>query len=101
MSQQTSLPTAVDLFSGMGGLTLGLKRAGFRVVAGVEIDEEIAKTYEKNHPEIQLFKKNIRDMKGKDILNKLGLSEVDLVAGCPPCQGFSKLTDKYHRNDPR
>lgn len=97
----TMTPTAIDVFSGMGGLTLGLKRAGFRVVAGVEADKDIAKTYEKNHPEIILLKDDVRNVHGKDILEKTGIEKVDLVAGCPPCQGFSKLTDKYHRDDKR
>jgi DNA (cytosine-5)-methyltransferase 1 len=101
MRTQTKAPTAIDVFSGMGGLTLGLKRAGFRVVAGIEVNKEIAKTYEKNHPEVVLVKEDIRNVHGKDILARVGMNRVDLVAGCPPCQGFSKLTDKYHREDPR
>ncbi|MBU6390935.1 MAG: DNA cytosine methyltransferase, partial [Planctomycetes bacterium] len=45
MKQRDKALTAIDLFCGAGGLTLGLKRAGFNVVAGVEINPEIAKTY--------------------------------------------------------
>ncbi len=101
MSHSPKIYTAIDLFSGMGGLTLGLKRAGFKVVAGVEMNREIVKTYRRNHPEILVVEKNIRDVKGKDILEAARLEKVDLVAGCPPCQGFSKLTDKYHREDSR
>ncbi len=93
--------TAIDLFSGAGGLTVGLKRAGFRVVAAVEVDEEIAATYRKNHPEVKLIVKDIRKVTGKEILKLTGLKKIDLVAGCPPCQGFSKLTDKHHRDDAR
>ncbi|GAG31238.1 unnamed protein product, partial [marine sediment metagenome] len=43
-------PTAIDLFFGAGALTLGLKKAGFDVIAGVELNPEIAKTYKANHP---------------------------------------------------
>lgn len=93
--------TAIDLFAGAGGLTVGLKKAGFRVVAAVEIDEEIAATYRKNHPEVKLIVKDIREVTGNEILRLAGLKRIDLVAGCPPCQGFSKLTDKHHRNDHR
>ena len=93
--------TAVDLFCGAGGLTLGLKRAGFNVVAGIEINPEIAKTYKANHPTTKLLIKDAREITGKEILNLTGLKEIVLVAGCPPCQGFSKITDKYHRKDPR
>lgn len=93
--------TAIDLFSGAGGLTVGLKRAGFKVVAAVEVDEEISKTYAKNHPEVILINKDVRKVSGKEILKLAGLKRIDLVAGCPPCQGFSKLTDKHHRDDMR
>jgi len=94
-------PTAIDIYCGAGGLTLGLKRAGFDVVAGVEIDSEIAKTYEANHPTVRLLKRDIREVTGKEILELAGLDEVDLIAGCPPCQGFCSLTNKYKREDSR
>lgn len=93
--------TAIDLFCGAGGLTVGLKKAGFKVVAAVEFDPELAKTYKRNHPEVNVIVKDIREVSGKDILKLTGLKKIDLVAGCPPCQGFSKLTDKHHRDDER
>jgi len=94
-------PTAIDLFCGAGGLTLGLKKAGFKVVVGVEINPEIAKTYKANHRRTKLLIKDIREVTGKEIFELAGVGEIDMVAGCPPCQGFSKLTDKYRRKDPR
>ena len=93
--------TAIDLFCGAGGLTVGLKNAGFRVVAAVELDPDKARTYQRNHPEVKLIIKDIREVTGEDILKLTGLKKIDLVAGCPPCQGFSKLTDKHHRDDER
>ena len=101
MHQKDSPPTAIDLFCGAGGLTLGLKRAGFNVVAGVELNPEIAKTYKVNHPTTKLLVKDIREVTGKNIFELTSLKEIDLIVGCPPCQGFSKLTDKYHKKDPR
>lgn len=94
-------PTAIDLYCGAGGLTLGLKRAGFDVVAGLEIHPEIVKTYEANHPNVKLLKRDIREIKGEDILELACLDEIDLIAGCPPCQGFCSLTNKYKRKDSR
>ncbi len=93
--------TAIDLFSGAGGLTVGLKRAGFKVVAAVEIDEDAVNTYQANHPEVRVFHKDIRELKGVEILEATRVKKINLIAGCPPCQGFSKLTDKNKKEDPR
>ena len=83
--------TAVDLFSGCGGLSEGLKQAGFNVVAGVEVNKNAAKTYSMNHPDTFLFENNIRDLDTKKILRLLKGKPLHLLAGCPPCQGFSSL----------
>lgn len=101
MKQKHKSFTAIDLFCGAGGLTLGLKRAGFNVMAGVELYPEIAKTYKTNHPATKLLIKDVREVSGIELFELTGLKTIDLLAGCPPCQGFSKLTDKYHRKDPR
>jgi len=94
-------PVAVDLFCGAGGLSLGLERAGFSVAAGIEIDEEIGKTYKANHPNTKLIPKDIKQVTGDEILEMAGKSKIDLIAGCPPCQGFSSLTSKYRKEDSR
>jgi DNA (cytosine-5)-methyltransferase 1 len=85
--------TAIDLFSGCGGLTLGLKQAGFNVVAAIESDTLAAKTYKANHPKVKVVHKDIRTVQAKPLRESLGLEvgELDLLAGCPPCQGFSSL----------
>ena len=54
--------TAIDLFSGAGGLTLGLKKAGFKVLAGVEINSVAANTYRANHPNIKLFECDVKKL---------------------------------------
>lgn len=92
---------AVDLFSGGGGLTVGLKRAGFSVVAAVEINIHAASTFQANHPETRLFVQDIRYLRGQDLLALTENGELDLLAGCPPCQGFTSLTSKYRKTDPR
>lgn len=93
--------TAVDLFAGGGGLSVGLKNAGFDVVGAVEIEEDAMATYAINHPEVHVFRQDIRCAQGKDLLKAISQKHVDLLAGCPPCQGFSSLTRKYARRDPR
>ncbi|WOI30074.1 DNA cytosine methyltransferase [Sulfitobacter dubius] len=85
--------TAIDLFCGAGGLTLGLKQAGFKVLAGVEIEDIPANTYRANHPDTHCFQDDIRELGAAQLLKSLGLKRghLDLLAGCPPCQGFSTL----------
>ena len=84
---------AVDLFSGCGGLTLGLKQAGFKVIGAVEMDPLAAETYRANHPRVSLWLKDIRRLSGHEVRTRLNLrkGELDLLAGCPPCQGFSSM----------
>lgn len=91
--------TAIDVFSGCGGLSLGLKQAGFKVLSAIEIDQVAANTYHQNHPEVVLKNQDVRLISGSKLLEDLGLKkgEVDLLAGCSPCQGFSRLR-KYPEN---
>jgi DNA (cytosine-5)-methyltransferase 1 len=91
-SSDTRRLVAVDVFSGAGGLTVGLKRAGFRVAAAVELEANAFATYKTNHPEVHAIKQDIRTVKG-DYLRRIAGGQVDLLAGCPPCQGFSTLTN--------
>lgn len=93
MRRRSSRAKAIDLFSGCGGLSLGLKRAGFTVVAAVESDPFAAETYRLNHRRTKLYERDIRALDVADIRRSLMLEkgELDLLAGCPPCQGFSTL----------
>ena len=86
-------PKAIDLFSGCGGLTLGLKFAGYQVLAGVEVDAKASETYALNHPDVSLFHQDIREIEVSKMMRHLDLKEgkLDLLAACPPCQGFSRI----------
>jgi len=86
-------PTAVDLFCGCGGLTSGLKRAGFRILGAVDVDPLSVKTYKANHREVTIWEKDIREIDPQELIKTLGLKKgsLDLLAGCPPCQGFSTM----------
>jgi len=94
---------AVDLFSGCGGLSLGLKEAGFAIAAAVEVDPKAQETYRLNHPNVRLFAQDIRELDPAEVLEAAGLKpgELDLLAGCPPCQGFSRLRTKNKRTSVR
>jgi len=78
----------LDLFSGCGGLSLGLARAGFDVVAANEIDQWAADTHRHNHPNVELIQSDIRSIQSEYLKEKF-FGKIDLVAGGPPCQGFS------------
>lgn len=86
-------PIAIDLFAGCGGVTTGLRKAGFRVIAAVEIEPLAAQSYKLNHPKVHLATSDIRDIKGAQWMKDLGIKkgQLDLLVGCPPCQGFSTL----------
>src|SRR6185312_6483243 len=86
-------PSAFDLFSGCGGLTVGMKRAGFSVLAAVESWDAAADAYELNHDDVRLINSDIRECDPVELMRSLDLcaGELDLLAGCPPCQGFSSL----------
>tara|TARA_R110002049_G_scaffold272183_2_gene449653 strand:- start:171 stop:1214 length:1044 start_codon:yes stop_codon:yes gene_type:complete len=88
---------AIDLFSGCGGLSEGLKQAGFTVIAGAEIRPEARFAYELNHPEVQLFE-DVKEVSLKEVSSKCLLERgaLDLLAACPPCQGFSTLRTNKH-----
>ena len=81
---------AIDLFSGAGGTTAGLKKAGIRVVGAVEIDEVACKTYKYNNPEVEVINKDIREVDAIKLKNLVNDNKLLLVA-CPPCQGFSSI----------
>ncbi|MFD3230656.1 DNA cytosine methyltransferase [Rahnella aceris] len=84
---------AIDLFCGAGGLTVGLKLAGFDVVSAVEKEVIVSETYNLNHPEVALHTGDIKEIPPVKMMQELniGPGELDLLAGCPPCQGFSSL----------
>lgn len=94
---------AIDLFSGCGGLTLGLKSAGFDVIAAVEIDPKARSTYSLNHPEVWLGGDDIRTTDVNVLMQRLGLKQgdLDMLAGCPPCQGFSRMRKRNKQNSAR
>ena len=99
-------PTSIDLFAGAGGLSSGLVSEGFRVVAAVELDPVAAKSYALNHQRTKIISDDIRNLTGPLLLRQANIAygELDLLTGCPPCQGFSTLRtkrkDKFD-NDPR
>ena len=81
----------IDLFSGAGGLSEGLSEAGFHSLFASEIVPVYAQTYQRNHPNTKVFTADIRTLDANEVRESLGIDrgELDLIAGGPPCQGFS------------
>lgn len=102
MKNEVFFPTAVDLFAGAGGMTEGLKKAGFKSVLANEYDPMAAKTFSHNHPEVPVIVRDICELTAEEVLEKTGLKvgELSLISGGPPCQGFS-LAGPRLDGDPR
>ena len=95
-------PIAIDLFAGVGGLSLGFEQAGFDVVAAVEIDPIHAATHKLNFPKCSVICTDVRTLSGKSIRERAKLDDtaIDVVIGGPPCQGFSLIGHRV-LDDPR
>ncbi|MBF0627166.1 MAG: DNA cytosine methyltransferase [Magnetococcales bacterium] len=91
---------AVDLFCGSGGVTLGLKQAGFTVVSAVDNDPLACQTYHANHPTVQLFNEDIRTLDPERLLPHVD-GVLDLLVICAPCQPFSSQNRKRSDLDDR
>lgn len=96
------MPVIIDVFSGVGGLSLGAAQAGFGVAGAVELDERAASAHKRNFPGSAHIIEDARELVGNDIVDACGLSrsEVDGVIGGPPCQGFSMI-GRRRRGDER
>lgn len=90
----------IDLFSGVGGLSLGFRQAGFNVLVANEIDKDIAKAYKINHPEVKMINEDITKL-DIDTLFSSYKGKVDVVIGGPPCQGFSQKGARNILDDER
>jgi DNA (cytosine-5)-methyltransferase 1 len=95
-------PTAIDLFCGVGGLSLGLVQGGFRLLGAVDQDRHTLETHTSNFPNTPTHCCDLYDASGEDVRATLGITgqPVDLLAGGPPCQGFS-IGGRRAKKDPR
>lgn len=102
MTKRDNRPSVIDLFSGVGGLSLGAARAGFRVAASAELDPIASKSHADNFPNTKHIERDVGKLSGEDLLEASGVAKGKLAGliGGPPCQGFS-LIGRRDQADPR
>ena len=82
---------SIDIFSGCGGLSEGMHQASFKTKVAFEIDAIASRAYKLNHPDTTIITKDIRNVSVAEIKKALNGKTIHLLAGCPPCQGFSSI----------
>lgn len=92
--------TAISLFAGGGGMTLGVEKAGFRSIFATDIEPSAARTFAKNKADVPFYNGDIQRLSKEYLIDTLRGQHVDLIVGGPPCQGFSTLGDQ-NPADPR
>jgi DNA (cytosine-5)-methyltransferase 1 len=95
---QGRTPTVLDLFSGCGGISLGLKAAGFEILGAVELDALAARSHGANFHGSSPVHSKTRDICASDptdLVHDLGLgakeTAFDVIVGGPPCQAFARV----------
>ena len=88
----------IDLFCGAGGLTHGLQQAGLEVVAGIDIEDMCRFAYEKNN-NAQFINSDISKVSSKEIVDLFQGASIKILAGCAPCQPFSKYTQALDKEN--
>ena len=85
-----SPPNFIDLFSGCGGFSLGMERAGFRCLVAIDFNPEAVETFRANFPEVpHVLEQDLTKFPPSELTHVIGTNRVDVIAGGPPCQGFS------------
>ena len=89
MKQQTNKKTFIDLFSGCGGLSLGFEMAGFEGLLAIDNWQDALDTYTHNRKNAKTLCGDISALDPNEVKERFGISEVDVIIGGPPCQGYS------------
>lgn len=101
-SEELYVPTVIDLFSGAGGTGVGFAEVGFKILGAVELDASAAETYRQNL-KVEVKETDIRELSPAKFRSQLKLEkgELDVLIGCPPCQGFSRMRNGQGADDER
>lgn len=92
--------TIIDLFAGVGGLSLGFEQAGYEVAFANEVNKDIANAYIKNRRTPHMLVGDITELNLSDIFGKFS-GKIDVVVGGPPCQGYSQKGKRRTIHDNR
>jgi DNA (cytosine-5)-methyltransferase 1 len=87
--------SCVDLFCGAGGLTHGLVLEGIDVTAGIDLDAICHHPFEENNFGATFYRRDVRDLEGRELDSLFGANGVRVLAGCAPCQPFSTYAQRY------
>jgi len=101
-SESDSQFCVVSFFSGCGGLDLGFRKAGFKIVLANDNCRYAADTYTANHKNVEFVTDDIRNLtakKLKKILREKGVTKIDVVIGGPPCECFTRLNNNNLKTD--
>jgi DNA (cytosine-5)-methyltransferase 1 len=95
-------PMGIELFCGVGGMSLGFEQAGFDVVAAFDTEPINVEIHSENHPQCRTLREDVTRLTAKKIRDLAGIGnrQIDVLFGGPPCQGFSEI-GKRRIDDPR
>lgn len=100
-------PTFIDLFSGCGGFTLGMLRAGFDCLAAIDFNQQAVETLkanlvDKSHPDFSpvrhALQRDLTQFHPAELAALIGTNRLDVIVGGPPCQGFSTARQRDGSN---
>ena len=101
LQEKTDAPTAISLFSGCGGFSLGFSAAGYKIKGFLELEDDLRSIYRANFPDAVEMGADITKVSSEKLTElKNAIGAIDAIIGGPPCQGFS-LSGKRDVNDPR
>lgn len=91
----------IDLFAGVGGMSLGFVHAGFHISFAIEHDKDIAYSYKKNHSNTEIYVDDIQNINIQLLKKKYHKENIGIIIGGPPCQGFSQKGKRLCLDDER
>ena len=91
--------TCIDLFAGCGGFSLGLHRAGFNILAAIDFEPKAVEVYQANFTGTRVLCRDLTQFAPQELAQQIGTNRVDVIAGGPPCQGFSQVRQRDGANN--